>query len=64
MKANRSRARGRRLLRSFAREDGGSTAIEYALIVSLIFLAIVAAVRGFASASNDMYSEIESALVE
>ncbi|MFZ5616773.1 MAG: Flp family type IVb pilin [Pseudomonadota bacterium] len=46
----------------FARDESGATAIEYGLIVSLIFLAIVAAVNDFAGKSNDMYSDIQSAL--
>lgn len=46
----------------FARDEGGATAIEYGLIVSLIFLAITAAVRGFTNETNVMYSEIASAL--
>ena len=51
------------LIERFANDEEGSTAIEYGLIVSLIFLAIMAAVRGFTTANNAMYSEIQSALV-
>lgn len=46
----------------FASDARGSTAIEYALIVGLVFLAIVAAVRSFTGEMDNMYSEIESAL--
>ena len=49
---------GRRL----ARDERGATAIEYSLIVGLIFLAIITAVQNFATSTNDMYSEISSAL--
>ena len=48
--------------RDFVRDEDGATAIEYSLIVALIFLAIIAAVNSFASSTNDMYSEISSAL--
>jgi pilus assembly protein Flp/PilA len=50
------------LLSGFVRDEQGSTAIEYGLIVSLIFLAIMAAVRGFTDANNEIYSDIQSAL--
>ncbi|MEM9170186.1 MAG: Flp family type IVb pilin [Pseudomonadota bacterium] len=40
----------------------GGTQIEYALIVGLIFLAIVAAVRSYADATSLMYNEIETNL--
>lgn len=50
------------LVRRFAADERGSTAIEYGLIVSLIFLAIIAAVRSFSDANNNMYSNISSAL--
>lgn len=50
-------------VRQFIREDDGSTAIEYSLIVSLIFLAILAAVKGFTDETRNMYSEIQSAMV-
>ncbi|MFN0024657.1 MAG: Flp family type IVb pilin [Parvularculaceae bacterium] len=52
------------LVRSFTRDEGGATAIEYSLIVSLIFLAITAAVNNFADNANTMYSNISSSLVD
>lgn len=48
--------------RTFAANEDGATAIEYGLIVSLIFLAIVGAVRGYVSATSDMYSNIADTL--
>lgn len=48
-------------LRRFARDESGATAIEYSLIVGLIFLAIAAAVNSFASSTSDMYGTIVSA---
>jgi pilus assembly protein Flp/PilA len=49
-------------VRRFAGDEEGATAIEYGLIVALIFLAIIGAVRSFADSTNDMYSEISSTL--
>ena len=46
----------------FLRDEEGATAIEYALIVGLIFLAIVGAVRQYTSETSRMYSEISSAI--
>lgn len=51
-------------LKQFTRCSNGATAIEYALILSLIFLAIVGAVRGFTDSTSTMYSEIASTLEE
>jgi pilus assembly protein Flp/PilA len=50
------------IFRAFARDERGATAIEYSLIVGLIFLAIVTSVNTFASNTNTMYSEIASAM--
>lgn len=50
------------LVERFALDERGSTAIEYGLIVSLIFLAILAAVNGFTAENKNMYSNIQSAL--
>jgi pilus assembly protein Flp/PilA len=46
----------------FRRDERGATAIEYGLIVSLIFLAATAAIKGYASKTNVMYSNISSNL--
>lgn len=52
----------RRALSRFAGDRSGATAIEYGLIVALIFLAIVGAVRNYSDRTSDMYSDISSAL--
>ena len=57
MSANRNK-----LLGAFAADESGATAIEYGLIVALIFLAILTSVNTFASNTNIMYSEISSAM--
>jgi pilus assembly protein Flp/PilA len=50
--------------RRFVGDDAGATAIEYGLIVSLIFLAIIGAVNGYVNATSEMYSEITSTLAD
>lgn len=52
----------KRTIGGFLRDERGATAIEYGLIVALVFLAVVTSVNTFASNTNDMYSEIVSAL--
>jgi pilus assembly protein Flp/PilA len=49
-----------RLAGRFLNDERGATSIEYGLICSLIFLAIVSAVRGFASNTSLMYGKIAS----
>ncbi|MEZ5920770.1 MAG: Flp family type IVb pilin [Parvularculaceae bacterium] len=49
-------------LRSFFRDESGATAIEYGLIVALIFLAIVTGVKTFATRTSAMYNKIETNL--
>ncbi len=55
--------------RAFARQasafrdnQSGATAIEYGLIVSLIFLAIVGSIRAYTNSTSGMYSTIEDTL--
>ncbi len=50
------------LLQRFFGDEDGATAIEYSLIVALIFLAIVGAVRNFTNENNRIYGEITSAM--
>ena len=49
---------------AFRHNESGATSIEYSLIVSLIFLAIIAAVRQFTNSTSDMYGTIEDAMAE
>lgn len=55
---------GARRARAFAQDARGATAIEYSLIIALIFLAIVGAVRSYVDSTSEMYSEIQSAIDE
>lgn len=45
-----------------ARDELGTTAIEYGLIVSLIFLAIIGGLSLFATNENAMYTRISNAV--
>ena len=54
------RSSTRRLINRFRKDDSGATAIEYGLIVSLIVIAIIAAVKNFGATTNEMYTEIET----
>ena len=47
-------------LQAFAQDQRGATAIEYALIASGIFLAIVLAVNTYGSNMNIMYSNVQT----
>lgn len=49
--------------RRFAADESGATAIEYSLIAALIFVAIIAAVKGYVNSTSEMYSEISDAMV-
>jgi pilus assembly protein Flp/PilA len=52
----------RSMARRFACDEDGSTAIEYGLIVALIFIAILAAVNNFSAANNNMYAKVVNGL--
>jgi len=49
-------------LKQFCKDESGTTAIEYGLIMSLIFLAIVGGVRGMANKTVNMYNNIQNNL--
>jgi pilus assembly protein Flp/PilA len=51
-----------RLLKLFAADEGGATAIEYGLIISLIFLAILASVNTVASGTTALFTLLASAM--
>ena len=40
----------------------GATSIEYAVIIGIVFMAIVIGIRSFAAESGEMYNEISSAV--
>jgi pilus assembly protein Flp/PilA len=51
-----------RLAGRFLRDECGATAIEYGLICSLMFLAIVGSIRLFATNTGTMYNNIGTAM--
>ena len=59
---NRIQGKVQSVLRGFARCENGATSIEYGLICSLIFLAIVASVQGVASATTALHTKVSTSL--
>lgn len=53
----------RPLLRRFARDERGATAVEYGLIVALIVATVIAGVTGVAAENTRMYNQIEDAII-
>jgi pilus assembly protein Flp/PilA len=45
-------------------DERGATAVEYGLIIALVVLAMVAALRGVASATINMWNIVERNVVE
>lgn len=52
-----------RLMKRFLRNERGATAIEYGLILSLMFLAIVASVQLFAAEARAVFAGVTEAIV-
>jgi pilus assembly protein Flp/PilA len=51
------------LLTRFARDESGATAIEYGLIVALIFLVCLSAITNFAGKVTDTFNTASGAIV-
>ena len=49
-------------MRHFLSDDRGATAIEYALLASLISVAVIAAMQMTATSLNNVFSEVSTAL--
>lgn len=47
-----------RLLRSFAADDDGTTAIEYGLIAALIAMALIGGMTAFGTGVTDMFGYV------
>jgi pilus assembly protein Flp/PilA len=56
-----SRSLTMRSLRDFVRDDGGATAIEYALIASGVAAAIVAVIMTMGTSVQGMYQSVANA---
>lgn len=52
----------RRFLSRFRRNERGGTAIEYGLIIALIFLTILGAVIAFGNATSEMFNVAMNAI--
>ncbi|MBX7502475.1 Flp family type IVb pilin [Qipengyuania mesophila] len=52
-----------KFLRNLGRDTRGATAVEYGLILALIFLAMVGAIQSFGTTATSMWSNIETAVV-
>jgi pilus assembly protein Flp/PilA len=48
-----------RVLKNFCAEERGATAVEYALILALIVLAMLGSLSGFANAATAMWTDVE-----
>jgi pilus assembly protein Flp/PilA len=51
-----------RRLRELLRDRRAATAVEYGLILSLIFLAMVGAVRGLATETTNLWNKVDNAV--
>ncbi len=50
------------MMKQFLQDESGATAIEYALIVTFLFLAIVTAIHYYADHVGTMYNHIGDAV--
>jgi len=47
-----------RRVASFLKKEDGPTAVEYAVMLALILMAVLAAVASIGSTSNDMFNDV------
>lgn len=52
----------RRFLSRFRRDDSGATAIEYGLILALMFLVIIGALQAFGDSADGLFQRAMNAL--
>ena len=52
-----------RFTRRFGRDEGGATAIEYGLILCMMFLVILGAVQLFATNATKKFNDASAAIV-
>jgi pilus assembly protein Flp/PilA len=53
-----------RLLKELLKDRRGATAVEYGLILSLIFLAMVGAIQGVATQTSTMWNNVSNAVTK
>lgn len=51
-----------KFLKKLERDESGATAVEYGLILALLFLAMVGAVQSFGSQTITMWTKVETAV--
>ncbi len=56
----RGRSRGAAAPRRFRRDESGATAIEYALIAGLIFLALTTALSVYGDSAGGLYGNLSN----
>ena len=54
----------RNLIKRIASDISGATAVEYGLILAMIFLAMIVALKGFANASISMWGNVATKMDE
>ncbi|WP_370188748.1 Flp family type IVb pilin [Qipengyuania sp.] len=52
-----------KFLRNLGRDTRGATAVEYGLILALVFLAMVGGIQAFGTSATTMWSNIETSVV-
>jgi pilus assembly protein Flp/PilA len=52
------------LIRSIKRCEHGATAVEYGLIVSLIVIAMIAAMSNLAGSTTGMWNDVSNKIIE
>ena len=57
------RSRDRDVLRRFRRDRSGATAIEYALVAGLIFLALTAALSTYGDSAGSLYTNLSTRFI-
>jgi pilus assembly protein Flp/PilA len=53
-----------KFLKNLGCDASGATAVEYGLILALIFMAMLGAVQGFGAAATDMWNNVSNKIVE
>lgn len=54
----------RKLLKAIASDISGATAVEYGLILALVFLAMIAAIQNFGTSSIAMWDRVAGKMEE
>lgn len=53
-----------KLKQTYLKDERGSPAVEYGIIISLIFLALVAATQRFSSSNKAVFEKVETNMTE